>query len=173
MNPYKHLNIGFHMKCIRHIGNILQASRLSFFLFSMALLTMNTDSLRAHDHSCEHLNELSTERIANKLETNFWTVVQTHKNHELSEIISPSFQGLGPSGAITREEEISVLEASTIESFSLQNMIATRTEDVLIITYHFGYTGTVLTNGPTLSVWKKGKKHWILVSHSFVQDPSV
>lgn len=106
--------------------------------------------------------------LALALETNFWTLVQNHEVKKFSKLLASIFQGINISGAFDREEEIAGLATATLSSFSLNNPRATRFRDVLVFTYDFVATDSNLTNGPTISVWKKHDHSWKIVSHSFV-----
>lgn len=110
-------------------------------------------------------------KLGKKLEKKFWEVVKKREHDTLQKIILPVFQGNGPSGTISRKHEIETLLASHIEDFSLEDVKTIISDNLLVITYKFTYTGTGLINGPTLSVWKQNKtKQWRLVSHSFSAD---
>jgi len=109
-------------------------------------------------------------RLAIKLETEFWTAVQTHDLGQLSDILAPEFQGFGGVfDVISRIQEIQGLMDSTLTGFLLSNVVATRNHKVLVITYFLMVSeNSTIIPGPTLSTWKKTKDGWQMVSHAFV-----
>jgi len=117
-------------------------------------------------------------QLAIRLETEFWTAVQTHNLGQLSSILAPEFQALGGEnfmafGAISRTQEIVELMSSHLAGFLLSNVVATRKHNVLVITYFLIVSGnsTGIVSGPTLSTWKKTKEGWQMVSHAF--EPAI
>lgn len=137
--------------------------RACFFMLFLTIFCVGTPT-KAHADN----NDLaSIQRLALELETNFWTLVENHSAEELKEKISDIFQGQNPNGFTNRSQFIAGLLKASPTSFSLNNLIATRNHNVLVVTYNFSAAGTGLVNGPTISVWKKGEHHWKLISHSY------
>ncbi len=68
-------------------------------------------------------------------------LVKKNEIKKLKKVISPIFQGSGPFGTITRQEEIKTLKNATIESFALNNIVATGNSGIIVITYDFSYVG--------------------------------
>lgn len=141
-------------------------SNLGFFvsLFVLSVLSFNM-TLSADNHSCNHSNSLE---LGIALETNYWTLVQEQKVKKFSNKIAHIFQGLNVSGIYTRAQQIDGLTGATLARFRIKNPIAHRFEDVLVFSYDFIATGSDLTSGPTMTVWKKYDLSWKIVSHSYV-----
>lgn len=102
------------------------------------------------------------------LETEFWTLVQEHNVKRFSKKLAPIFQGLNISGSYTREQQISGLAGATLTGFAINNPVVTRSGNTLVITYNFVATDSNLTNGPSITIWKKYGCSWKIVSHSYV-----
>lgn len=117
---------------------------------------------QAHAH-----REQSTQQLGFELETQFWNLVQKHDVKGFSEKISDAFQADSFLGILNRDQEIAGLSNGGLQTFTLQNMVVTRDHNVLIVSYIFEAISAHLTNGPTISVWKKSGSEWKLVSHSF------
>lgn len=119
-------------------------------------------------HALERQQDLKTHQLAKRLETHFWNTVKDHNLEGLEKAISLVFQGNASSGIYTREQQITGLASvGSFNFFDLQNLIAFRDDDIIVISYYFIADSPDLINGPTISVWKKGKCHWHLISHSY------
>lgn len=142
---------------------------ISFCLFLFVLVCF-TPLLQANFHPQPHPNARSEDalELGLALETEFWTLVQEHKVQEFAQKISPIFQGLSIAGIDTRDEQINGLASSIVGSFSIQNPVASRFGDTLVISYDFIAVNSNLTSGPTISIWKKSGCNWRMVSHSYV-----
>lgn len=145
-----------------------KASRISFCagLFVLSTLGFQSASLHATSSTSHHCSDLE---LGIHLETCYWKAVQEQNIDKISEKVAHIFQGLNLSGVYTREEQIAGLTGITLPFFSIKNPVATRHDDVLVFSYNFiAPDESGLTNGPTISVWKKCDCSWKLVSHSYV-----
>lgn len=156
------------MTYMQHFKNKCSLAHVStyFFILMVALLSMSAPTKGLADE-----DDPDTTRLAQQLESNFWTLVEKQDSKGLNQKISEIFQAQSPSGIIPRKEFIDGLLASTLTAFSMNNLIATRHHNILVITYDFGFNGAGLIGGPTLSVWKKGEQHWKMISHSYFAFP--
>ena len=143
---------------------LVKACKLGFCvsLFAFSALSLNIAYANCHHPSSDDL-ELGIE-----LETNYWTQVQEHNVKEFSHLIAPIFQGINISGVYTRDQQIAGLAKSTLASFSINNPIAKRDHDVLVFSYDFVAIESNLTNGPSITVWKKIDCSWKIISHTYV-----
>lgn len=156
------------MKLIKKYTNKVSLG-LCFGMLTFTGMTLNPFiNLQAHEH------QASIQQLANELEISFWTSVQNHNAPSLNETIAEIFQGIGaqsffPAGSvITRDEELTLLLSSSITSFTIDNLVATKKHDVLVVSYVFEYIGTGLQSGPMINVWKKMNGRWKLVNQSNV-----
>ncbi|MBA3721891.1 MAG: nuclear transport factor 2 family protein [Parachlamydiaceae bacterium] len=133
------------------------------------LLGLLTISQASHANDCSHDRnpEKSLQKFARELVTEFWTDVQNKDVKAFSKLMALNFQGLNIAGAFTRSEQIAGLSSLNIQSFKIQQLVATRDKNTIVITYDFIAIGDA-TNGPSIDVWSKTARHWKLVSHSYV-----
>lgn len=134
---------------------------LSFF----ALCSGNASEIKCHHNDQSSKN---TEELALRLETKFWTLVQTHETEKLHRLISSIFQGLNLTDVINRDQQVAELTNTTLFSFKIENLIAKRHKDVLVTSYTLFILGINLANGENVSTWQKTKDGWKLISHSFI-----
>lgn len=132
-----------------------------YSLILMLAMFWNGNAIAA-DHCDRPITSFAIE-----LETNFWNLVQDHDVEGFSNKMSHIFQGLGPSGIISRDQQIASLSNANIDVFSLLNVVVTHHHGVIIISYYFSVVGTGVVSGPTISVWKQEKHHWKMISHSY------
>lgn len=144
--------------------------KLSLLSICLSLLTLSivcfTSPLNAESQNQQNAENL---KLGISLETKFWNLVQQHNVEKFSEKLAYIFQGLNASGVYTRQQQITGLSEAGLISFQLRNPKATRSHDVLVFSYEFIAVGTGLTSGPSITVWKKYKNSWKIVSHSYVE----
>jgi hypothetical protein len=141
------------------LNKIMIASFLGICLSSMYVAA----EVRIH----ENLDSKSALELGTALETNFWNNVKDNDVKHLSKTISQGFQGISPYGVEDRAQKIAELASSTLQSFELLDIIVTTQGNNLIITYNFIATESNLTNGLTISVWKREGDCWKMISHSY------
>ncbi len=143
-------------------------SRVGFYAGILALCPLSltiSGSVQAESHSHED-NDLE---LGLKLETKFWTAVENQDVEKYSEKLSHIFQARSPTALYTREETINWLATVTLTSFTVTEETATRADNTLVVSYLFTATGTNISTSSTIvSVWKKQKGHWKLISRAFV-----
>lgn len=155
-------------KCMSKILRFGKLCKLGFCmsLFALSTLSFNAPSDINNCHpSDKHLNALE---LGIKLETHFWKLVQQQKINQFSDELAHIFQGLNIEGIYTRKQQINGLTGATLASFNINNPVAKREGDLLVFSYNFVAHESDLTNGPSLTVWKRYKNSWKIVSHSYV-----
>jgi len=124
-------------------------------------------SQSAHADASRHI-ERDTEKLAKTLVTKFWDEVKDQNVRGYSELLAFPFQGENISGHYNRRQQIAGLKGLTLTKFKLKNLIAARYCDTLVISYDFWAKGTGVTSGPSIDIWKQGKRDWKLISHTYV-----
>lgn len=140
--------------------------RSSIAILAFVVINMSCGpSLRAYEISPERHEDARALGI--HLEKRFWNLVYAHDARGLNKIISPVFQGVSPFGIDNKYTKITELLNSTMQGFVLKHVHVKKYLDFLVITYRFEAAGSNLTDGNTISTWKKVGSHWKMVSHSF------
>ncbi|MBA3957189.1 MAG: hypothetical protein H0X51_02175 [Parachlamydiaceae bacterium] len=117
--------------------------------------------------SAENYQERDALLLAHELETSFWLQVQNQNEPVYARAISTIFQGSGPTGTLSRDQYLQILNQAVVNEFALKHIIATKNKDIMVVTYEFTYKGLGILSGEKLSVWKHSRQGWKLVSHSF------
>lgn len=117
---------------------------------------------------CSSSSEASTQVLATHLVTKFWNDVKEQDVTAYSRLIAKRFQGLNTAGHYNKDEQIAGLQGLTVTAFTLNNLIAARYEDTLVISYDFLAEGSGIVSGPSIDIWHKKKCRWKLISHSYV-----
>lgn len=150
--------------CANKISRTFYIGTYVTVLLIAALCSTTTTSVYARDH--KH----STEQLALKLETDFWTAVVNHDETTISNQTAEIFQGIGNGvGIFTRTQAINAVLSASLKSFAFENLIATRHNSFLVVSFNFVVDPSAgsLQSGPRLHVWKKIDDKWQLVSTSF------
>ena len=134
----------------------------------LASLTVAFTS-RSAEHSAS--GAANTTTTANQLVNRFFTLVEHRDIRGLDQFLSPAFQIERADGSGgTKTQYLSNLP--TISSFSVSNVVATRTGSALVATYLATIQGVVNGKTPTpgpaprLSVFTRQGNTWQLVAHA-------
>ncbi len=112
-----------------------------------------------------------TEQLAKKLVKRFWTAVKHQHVHAYSNLLAPQFQGMNISGSFTRSQQISGLKNLTLTKFKISQLVASRHNDALVVTYNFTAKGKHVVSGPSMDIWQRQGRHWKQISHTYVPYP--
>lgn len=158
------------MKCVQSCANrLLNVFRLGTLasVFVLAFLcSIMVTTVYANDH------HQSNQKLATELETKFWTLVE-HNDSSISSIIAEIFQGVSPEGIINRNDLLALVASTPpFNSFSFENLKATRHNSFLVVSYQLIINQTSGSQLSThLHVWKKIEDHWQLVGGSGSGEP--
>lgn len=112
--------------------------------------------------------ENDSQKIGEKLVSQFWQNVEKQDICAYSKAIACSFQGLNLAGIYDREDQIFGLSHLTVTAFELKNLVQTQEGNTLIVSYDFYALGEGIVSGPSIDVWHKTSQGWKQVSHSYV-----
>lgn len=151
------------------LKQVIQGKYACFGLLIYAALATPVYLQAGHGH--EHRVDQDSRMSGDSLEHQFWDLVKNQDNDKLADLISPIFLGGNANGAINRNAEIAGLSNLNFDSFSINNVVESQSEDIRIITYNFITTGPNSINDQRVSVWERTKhKHhqysWQMISHS-------
>lgn len=137
--------------------------------FCVSLFTLSSVSFNATlNAESRHHHKSDALELGIALETRFWNLVENHNVEKFSAKLAHIFQGLNVSGVYTIEEQINGLAQANLVSFEINNPKSHRFSDILVFSYDFVASGTGLTSGPSITVWKKDDNYWKIISHSYV-----
>lgn len=135
-------------------------------VFACCSFGLNTAAVADECH-CAH-KKLNTEELAHHLVHHFWRAVKHQDVEEYSSLLAIGFQGLNVNGHFNRQDQISGLEGLTITKFKIDDLIASRYGDTLVISYDLLAEGDGIVPGPSIDIWHKKGCSWKQVSHSYV-----
>jgi hypothetical protein len=167
------LIIGFNMKEAKIFA--LRLYRLFTIGMCTGILTLTglsmsgTANILARESSATHCHAFNLQESALALEARFWKRVQRQDVEGFSKCIASIYQGSGPDGINTRDQFIQGLTNATLPNFTLKNLVAKQSRDLLVISYQFIAPGSNLVSGPTISVWQASNHRWKMISHSYLE----
>lgn len=113
-----------------------------------------------------------TESEGKKLTYQFWKAVQEKKMKKVNALLSPDFQAISPSGALSRKQELRAFGELSISHFHIHNVQSTSTHHRIVITYDLELINNHATPSSSwfhqLFVWVKQDSRWQLVADTFI-----
>lgn len=147
---------------------ILKSCRLIFYSVLFLLVGFNAAALNAED---DKQSQRDLKKVLS-LEKKFWRRVQKKKFNQLKNLMSSSYQKLGPSGvAMNKQKQIDELKESDLLGFGFNRPKVTRKGGTLTFSYDLIAIGDRIESGPQIVVWKIikskcNKSKWKLISRS-------
>jgi hypothetical protein len=128
-----------------------------------------TETAHAHCDKCSSSSkEISTQKLARSLVKHYWNEVKEENVKGYSRLIALGFQGLNINGIYNRNDQISGLQGLTVTKFRIEDLVAARYKNTLVISYEFLAEGTGIVSGPSIDIWFENDGEWKLISHSYV-----
>jgi hypothetical protein len=157
------------MRSIRFKQTKYACLKLAFAVLLAAAITTPVSLPASHSH--EHRVDTDSRLSGASLETEFWERVRDHDADMLSDLIASLFLGGNASGSISRDAELAGLAGLNFDSFSINNVVESQSDDIRIITYNFVTSGQNAINDQRVSVWQRlqHKHHqysWQWISHT-------
>lgn len=154
----------------------MQFQQTTNALLKIALCTLLFAAINAPvnvtaSHGNEHRVDTDSRLSGASLETEFWERVRDHDANMLSDLTSSIFLGGNANGPVSRDAELAGLAGLNFDSFSINNVIESQSDDIRIISYNFVTSGQNAFNDQRISVWQRTKhKHhqysWQWISHT-------
>lgn len=147
-----------------------------FFIFLAAIALLCLSTVEAGNGK-----KIDPQVLATYLENQFWAAVQNDDRPALFIKISPIFQGGNNFRFVDKFREIDELIDLDLESFDITNLVATRSGDVLVVTYTFSAVESgIAVQHNRMSVWERfricknqsssHKHRWRLVAQAVFSD---
>ena len=147
----------------------LKLYKFNFHVILFILLGLATSFLNASNHSDSSHHDKESQHnleLGLFLEKKFWMSVQKKKIEKTSKMLASAFQSLNPNGIQNKKQQIEQLVAANLLGFGFNHPKATRKGNTLVFSYDLLAIGNGVVSGPQITVWKKLRSGWKIISRS-------